>query len=173
MIMRLGWMVALAVVYFPAASAANAQTFGLGVSTEPHRVTVSTFGLGSTAAFTSAASTQEVVKPDTPPPALSPGVQRVTVVRYARSSWLQSGQAWSVERLRSHLSTGHAVPSAELAGRTLRELSDIHDNLHEGYAWNGGTVTRTFTVQKTVAGSSCPGGVCPTNTYQPRRFFRR
>lgn len=170
MFTRLGLMAVLAVVYFPAAGTANAQTFGLGVSTEPHRVTVSTFGLESSVAFTPAATTQETVRPDTPSPALSPVVQRVSVVRRARSSWLQSGQSWSVERLQSHLSTTHSVLSVELQGRTLRELSDIHDNLHEGFAWNGATVTQTTT--RTVS-SSCPGGVCPTNTYQPRRLFRR
>jgi hypothetical protein len=164
MVTRLGLMACLVVASFPAASAANAQTFGLGVSSEANSVTVSTFGLGSTAAFTSAVLTQEVVKPDTPPPAISPVVQRVTVVRRARAYWTEGGRPWTVATLRSHL-VSHQVPSGELAARSLTELVNMHDNIHEGFTWSGVTRTTTTTV------SSCPGGVCPT--YQPRRLFRR
>jgi hypothetical protein len=158
---RLG-LIACLMVSSLAVKAANAQTFGLGVSSEVH-VTVSTFGL-SAVAFTPAAK-QEVVKPDTPPSAIS---QRTTVVRRARSYWTEGGRPWTVETLRVHL-FGHQVPSEQLNGRTLRELVDMHDNIHEGYSWSG--VQRTVTVQKYQ--SSCPGGVCPTPSYQPRRLFRR
>jgi hypothetical protein len=172
---RLGLIACVMVASFPIA-AANAQTFGLGVSSDVH-VTVSTFGLGpSVVAITSTSPTkQEVVKPDTPPPVAQ---SRTVVVRVARSSWADSSVgAWTVETLRSHLrgelaSGQHRgrVPMAELEGRTLRELKDIHDNLHEGYAWNGRTVTRTVQTYQ----SNCPGGVCPTPSYQPvRRLFRR
>ena len=156
------WLMAALVLVTSEPVVANAQTFGLGVSTEIRSVSSSLFGLGSSVAITSATTTRGTATPDTPSLVFSP------VVRRARSNWLQSGRSWSVERLRSHLSTGHAVPSSELASRTFRELADIHDNLHEGFTWRGVTRTTTRTV------SSCPGGVCPTNTYQPtRRFFRR
>lgn len=167
MITRLGLMACLSVASFPAASVANAQTFGLGVSSESHSVSVSTFGLGSSVATTSAATTQEAAIPDTPLPAFSQVVQRVTVVRRARAYWTEGGRPWTVATLRSHL-VGHQVPSGELANRSLREMIDMHDNMHEGFTWSGVTRTTTRTV------SSCPGGVCPTNTYQPvRRLFRR
>ena len=164
---RLG-LIALAVVLClrPEANA-NESLFGLGVSSVNHVAASSTFGLGpSVVAITSTSPTiQGTAKPDPPSPVAH---SRIAVVRRARSSWLESGRSWSVERLRSHLSTGHAVPSSELASRTFRELADIHDNLHEGFTWRGVTRTTTRTV------SSCPGGVCPTNTSQPtRRFFRR
>jgi hypothetical protein len=157
---RLGLIACLMVASFPV-KAANAQTFGLGVSSEVH-VTVSTFGLGSAVVFTPTAK-QEVVKPDTPPPAIS---QRTTVVRRARSYWTEGGRPWTVETLRVHL-VGHRVPSGELSGRTLVELINMHDNIHEGFGWSGVTRTTARTV------SSCPGGVCPTPSYQPRRLFRR
>lgn len=177
MIARLGLMVFWFALSFSAANEANAQTFGLSVSTKAHGVTASNFGLGSSLAITPAMTIQETAKPDTPSPAFPPVVaQRVTVVRRARLSWVDSAGAWSVERLRSHLATGHAVPSSELAGRTFRELSDIHDNLHEGFAWNGVTVqVQTFTVQTKTMGGNCPGGVCPMPTSRPvvRRLFRR
>jgi hypothetical protein len=157
---RLGLIACLVVLSFPS-KAANAQTFGLGVSSEVH-VTVSTFGLGSAVAFTPAAK-QEVVKPDTPPPAIS----SERVVRRARSYWTEGGRPWTVETLRVHLVV-HQVPSGELSGRTLKELVDMHDNIHEGFTWNGAVRT----VQKYQ--SNCPGGVCPTPSYQPvRRLFRR
>jgi len=164
MVTRLGLMACLVVASFPATDATNAQTFGLGVSSEAHSVTVSTFGLGSPAAFTSAVSTQETVKPDTPSPASSS--QRVAVVRRARAYWTEGGRPWTVNTLRAHL-VGHQVPSGELSARSLAELVNMHDNIHEGFTWSGVTRTTTRTV------SSCPGGVCPTNTYQPRRLFRR
>lgn len=108
-------------------------------------------------------------------------ITRQVIVRRARSSWVDSSVgAWTVEKLIQHLrgelaSAQHRdrVPASELEGRSLRELSDIHDNLHEGYAWNGSVIqSKTVTLQKYQ--SNCPGGVCPTPSYQPvRRLFRR
>jgi hypothetical protein len=139
---------------------ANAQTFGLGVSSK-NSVTVSTFGLSAL---------QEVVRPS-PPPALSQEVRRTTVVqqtpvvRRASSYWTEGGRAWSSQTIHSHL-IKHNIPANELVGRSLKEMIDMHDNIHEGYGWNGSVKARVQPV------SNCPGGVCPT--YQPtRRLFRR
>jgi hypothetical protein len=155
---RLGLMVCL-VAYFTAD--ANAQTFGLGVSSK-NNVTVSTFGLSAA----SVATLQKVVRP-TPPPALSQVVQQTPVVRRASSYWTEGGRAWNSQTIHSHL-LKHNVPSSELVGRSLKEMIDIHDNIHEGYGWNGSVKARVQPV------SNCPGGVCPAPTrFTPRRFFRR
>ncbi len=95
----------------------------------------------------------------------SPVVQQLTpVVRQARSYWTEGGRPWDSQTIYSHL-LKHNVPARELVGRSLKEMVDMHDNIHEGYGWNG-------SVKAQKPASNCPGGVCPT--YQPvRRFFRR
>lgn len=203
MVARLGWMAVALLVFidFPAASMANDGTFGLGVSSGHSFAAVSTFGLGADCVEDKAA-TKAAVAIDPPSVVANPVVSkpvetvtasRVAVVRRARSSWVDSSVgAWSVEKLRSHLrgelaSPQHrgSVPTAELDGRTLRELADIHDNLHEGFSWNGGgssasvvssrsVTVQTFQTTAKVSGGSCPGGVCPSPTARPiRRLFRR
>jgi len=205
MVARLGTMVLVLVLGFLPGflqmASANDGTFGLGVSTGNHFSTVSTFGLGADC-VEDKATTKSAAAIDPPSvvakPVVSASVEtvtasRVAVVRRARSSWVDSSVgAWSVEKLRSHLrgelaSPQHrgSVPTSELEGRTLRELADIHDNLHEGYAWDGGGASaavvrsRSVTVQSfqtpaKVASGSCPGGVCPSPTARPiRRLFRR
>jgi hypothetical protein len=143
------------VACFPAD--AKAQTFGLGVSSK-NSVTVSTFGLSAAPV----ATLQEAVRPS-PPPALSKEVWQTPVVRRASSYWTEGGRAWNSQTIHSHL-LNHNVPSSELVGRSLKEMIDMHDNIHEGYGWNGSVKARVQPV------SNCPGGVCP----QPvRRFFRR
>jgi len=199
---RFGCMVVALVLCFQVPANANDGTFGLGAAaTGNNFASVSTFGLvadcvadNSTTKAAAAIDTPSVVvKPVVCEPAKTVTASRVAVVRRARSSWVDvSVGAWSVEKLRSHLrgelaSPQHrgSVPTAELEGRTLRELADIHDNLHEGYAWDGGgasssvVMSRSVTVQSfqttaKVSGGSCPGGVCPSPTARPiRRLFRR
>lgn len=186
MFARLGLIALAACLCLHTEANANESLFGLGVSPVKNVAASSTFGLGpSVVAITSTSpTTQEAAKPDTPPPVAH---SRIAVVRAARSSWADSSVgSWTVETLRLHLrgelaSGQHRgrVPMAELDGRSLRELKDIHDNLHEGYAWNGGTAqAKAATIQSyrstTVSGGNCPGGVCPVPQSRPvRRLFRR
>jgi hypothetical protein len=162
-----GWVFILCLI----ASPCYGQSFGLCSGFE----TRSLYGLTVTVKQEQKVEAKQESKPE----AKEVKVARQVIVRRARSSWVDASVgAWSVEKLRSHLrgelaSAQHRglVPASELEGRSLQELADIHDNLHEGYAWNGDVIQRrTVTVQKYQ--SSCPGGVCPTN--QPvRRLFRR
>lgn len=158
--------------------AANAQSYGLGVSTEVRLVSSSSFGLGSS----KVAST---FLPATPQPVAQPRPAAVfeIIVRRARLSWTdRTVGTWTDATLRRHLLGELASPehrgrvsAAQLAGRSLRELQDIHDNLHEGYSWNGTVTTTTMTTRAVqVSSGNCPGGVCPTPQRAPvRRIFRR
>jgi hypothetical protein len=185
-------LVSLFVVCFPVATIANDGTFGLGVSSGNNFASMSMFGLDADCVQAKAATKETVVVAPSlvaAKPVEAVSDSRVAIVRRARSSWVDSSVgAWSVEKLRSHLrgelaSPQHRgkVPTSELEGRTLRELADIHDNLHEGFEWNGGSSvvhSRSVTVQsfQTTAkmASSCPGGVCPSPMSRPvRRLFRR
>jgi len=185
MIARLAWIVVATVFSTFSVASANENLFGLGVSRGPEPpAIVSTFGLGPTTTGTTLTSSPVVVQIREGATALLPPVAHSQVVRRASSSWVdQSVGSWNTAKLSAHLrgelaSPQHRgqVPAGQLDGRSLNELKAIHDNIHEGYAWNGGvTQSRVVTVQpKRVSSGNCPGGVCPAPTrFTPRRLFRR
>jgi hypothetical protein len=143
------------------------QDFGLG--SHVSYTTNGAFGLGLVKQ--EKAKPVEVSKPIVSKPILKP------IIRQAKSNWVDSSVGdWTADTLRRHLlgelsSNQHRgqVPAAELQGRSLRELIDIHDNLHEGYLWHGELVV----VQMKTVEINCPGGVCPVPQRQVRRLFRR
>ena len=116
-----------------------------------------------------------------------PTPARLPVVRRALSQWTDPDVGmWDRNSLTLHLkgdleSSQHRglVPAAQLVGRTLRELLDIHDNLHEGFSWNGQAqrsrsveVVRPVRLQWTFRQNDCPNGVCPAPAVR-RRLLRR
>jgi hypothetical protein len=52
-------------------------------------------------------------------------------------------------------------------GMTHQQMADIHADLHDGKT----VAMKSKPVQFVSRGSSCPGGVCPTNTRQRRGLF--
>jgi len=109
-----------------------------------------------------------------------PVVVRTTVVEPVRVSsthWnVQGNWNYSASEIADHLRTTHGVNPA---GKSLSEMTAMHDNLHNGYAASGrvlqpavSAVTTTKSTTRYVAPrrtrlfsraySSCPGGVCPT-----------
>lgn len=165
---------------------ASAQTFGLGpeVVEVTAVVTAETFGLGDVprsvlvATPTLAPIKQRAATVLSAPRTVLRSVTeaaptRIPIVRRALRSWTdRTVGPWSVTTLTLHLrgeleSPQHRgyVPVEQLEARTLVELQDIHDNLHEGWIWDG-SARRVTTVQRTVSvQSSCPGGVCPTTSH--------
>jgi len=112
---------------------------------------------------------------------------RIQIVRRALSEWTINSVSWTVGSLRSHLlGSNHQIPVEQLDGRALSELRAIHDNLHEGWAWDGSSRIRSVVVsgnqeivrsrtvtRQSLINQSCPGGRCPTNQSYGRRLFRR
>jgi hypothetical protein len=160
---------------------ANAnETFGLGsASPEPMALSsAETFGLtDGVVVVRQRIVVEQKRQPVTPVRSLLP------VVRRAAGNWIDEGiGAWNETKLAAHLrgelaSANHrgAVPVQQLVGRTLKELRDIHDNLHEGWLWDGSARVRAAVTVRQAStywqASSCPGGVCPTPTRG--RLFRR
>ncbi len=140
-----------------------------------------------------------------PATAVEPRMAFIPIVRRAKGNWTDPDVgAWSATTLTLHLkgeleSSQHRglVPAGQLAGRSLRELRDIHDNLHEGFAWDGTvkqslqvvtnsrvdslpTIRSSLMVQnvgrfpQVLTSSQCPPGVnCPQQTTSRRfRVFR-
>jgi hypothetical protein len=64
----------------------------------------------------------------------------------------------------AHLRTGHGI---DTNGMTHQEMADLHAALHDGKP----VAMKSKPVQFVSRGSSCPGGVCPTNTRQRRGLF--
>jgi hypothetical protein len=154
------------------------DTFGLGTpKTEPIAVsTGETFGLTSNVVvIRQAVVVQKKRQPVTPVRSLIP------VVRRAAGSWMDASVGvWTQAKLSAHLrgeiaSSQHrgAVPISQIDGRSVQELLAIHDNLHEGWSWDGSTRVRTVTVQRSTVQPSCPSGVCPTPSRQRVVLFRR
>ena len=164
---RLLVFVSICLVY----SSSLGQTFGLK-SCETKYETKTMYGLqvkvaNSPKNANDSTSLVSAAEPVAVPSVVS-STQKVSVVRRARAYWTEGGRPWNYETIRVHL-IKHQVPSSQLSLLTFKEMVDAHDNIHEGFTWSG--VQRTVTVQ--AYQSSCPGGVCPTPSYQPRRLFRR
>ncbi len=112
---------------------------------------------------------------------------RIQIIRRALSDWTINSVSWTVSSLRSHLhGINHQIPVEQLDGRTLSELKAIHDNLHEGWLWDGSSRIRSVVVsvnqemvrsrvvtRQSIVNQTCPGGRCPTNQSYGRRLFRR
>lgn len=82
-----------------------------------------------------------------------------------RLRWNVSGN-WNPTILEtsSHLAREHGI---DTNGMTHQQMADIHADLHDGKKVG----TKSTPVQFVNRGSSCPGGVCPTNTRQRRGLF--
>lgn len=64
----------------------------------------------------------------------------------------------------AHLRQDHGI---DTNGMTHQEMADLHAAIHDGKP----VAMKSRPVQFVTRGSSCPGGVCPTNTRQRRGLF--
>jgi len=64
----------------------------------------------------------------------------------------------------AHLAREHGI---DTNGMTHQQMADIHADLHDGKQ----VAMKSKPVVLVNRGSSCPGGVCPTNTRQRRGLF--
>jgi hypothetical protein len=177
---KIGLMVLSMMFHSPAVAAAGDGLFGLGTRAPVAVRTASppTFGLGAPvrpkAALPAAAGRKVATQsPKTPVAGAVPvaSVSQVTVIRRARSYWTEGGRPWTLATLRAHL-LSHRVPADKVSAMTFRQMVDAHDNIHEGYPWEGlVTVTSSTTVR--AVQTDCPGGVCPTPGRSSFPLFRR
>ena len=82
-----------------------------------------------------------------------------------RLRWSVAGN-WNPTILETsaHLAREYGI---DTNGMTHQQMADIHADLHDGKQ----VAMRTKPIVMVNRGSSCPGGVCPTNTRQRRGLF--
>lgn len=102
---------------------------------------------------------------DTPNPlkVATPGTSQITSDG-TRLRWNIEGN-WNPTILET--SAHLAEHGIDTNGMTHQEMADIHAAIHEGKP----VATRSKPAVMVNRGSSCPGGVCPTNTRQRRGLF--
>jgi|694.fasta_scaffold29179_9 hypothetical protein len=114
---------------------------------------------------------------ESPPVVRETIVATSTPVRMSSTRWnVQGNWNYSASEIADHLRTTHGVNPA---GKSLSEMTAMHDNLHNGYAAYGRVSQPTASVVTTTKSttryatprrtrlfsrgySNCPGGVCPT-----------
>jgi len=99
-----------------------------------------------------------------------PGSVRLVPAK-VKMAWNIDGN-WnpSFQETSRHLRESHGM---NVDGLSHQQLHDLHRDLHEGRV--KANAVKSKSVQVMSGGSSCPGGVCPTNSRQSRRglFGRR
>jgi hypothetical protein len=176
---KIGLVVLSMMFHSPAVAAASDGLFGLGSRAPVASRTASppTFGLGAPVrpkALPAAAGRK--VAPQSPKTPVAgavtvASVPQVTVIRRARSYWTEGGRPWTQATLQAHL-LSHRVPADKVSAMTFQQMVDAHDNIHEGYPWEGSiTVTSSTTVR--AVQTNCPGGVCPAQGRPILPLFRR
>ncbi len=118
---------------------------------------------------------QEVIQSSEPPATANNTPNSSQVATPAASSHVASDGTvlrWNIEgnwnptilETSAHLAREHGI---DTNGMTHQQMADIHADLHDGKQ----VAMKAKPVQFVSRGSSCPGGVCPTNTRQRRGLF--